>query len=48
MRAVGENYRTFAAAFPNSAFLSDAETYFLKSEKQVEKLSSTSIEQSKK
>jgi outer membrane protein assembly factor BamD len=48
MRAVAENYRTFAAAFPNSAFLSDAETYFLKSEKQVEKLSSTSIEQSKK
>jgi outer membrane protein assembly factor BamD len=48
MRAVAENYRTFAAAFPESKFLSDAESYFRKSEKQVEKLSSTASEQSKK
>jgi outer membrane protein assembly factor BamD len=48
MRAVAENYRTFAAAFPNSKYLSDAESYFRKGEKQVEKLSSTPSEQSKK
>jgi outer membrane protein assembly factor BamD len=48
MRAVAENYRTFAAAFPDSKFLGDAEDYFRKSEKQVEKLSSTASEQSKK
>jgi outer membrane protein assembly factor BamD len=48
MRAVAENYRTFAAAFPESKFLSDAESYFRKSEKQLEKLSSTASEQSKK
>jgi outer membrane protein assembly factor BamD len=48
MRAVAENYRTFATAFPESEFLSDAETYLKKSEKQVEKLSSTASEQSKK
>jgi outer membrane protein assembly factor BamD len=48
MRAVAENYRTFAAAFPNSKYLGDAEGYFKRSEKQVEKLSSTPSEQSKK
>jgi outer membrane protein assembly factor BamD len=48
MRAVAINYRTFAAAFPASKFLSDAESYFRRSEKQVEKLSSTASEQSKK
>jgi outer membrane protein assembly factor BamD len=48
MRAVAENYRTFAAAFPESKYLGDAESYFRKSEKQVEKLSSTASEQSKK
>ena len=48
MRAVAENYRTFAVAFPASKFLRDAEDYFQKSEKQLEKLSSTSSEQSKK
>jgi len=48
MLAVAENYRTFAAAFPTSKFLGDAEDYFQKSEKQLEKLSSTSSEQSKK
>jgi outer membrane protein assembly factor BamD len=48
MRAVAENYRTFAAAFPKSKYLGDAEGYFKRSEKQVEKLSSTPSEQSKK
>jgi len=48
MRAVAENYRTFATAFPESKFLSDAESYYRKSEKQVVKWSSTSSEQSKK
>jgi len=48
MRAVAENYRTFATAFPESKFLSDAESYLLKSQKQLEKLSSTASEQSKK
>jgi outer membrane protein assembly factor BamD len=48
MRAVAENYRTFATAYPDSKFLSDAESYLLKSEKQLEKLSSTASEQSKK
>jgi outer membrane protein assembly factor BamD len=48
MRAVAENYRTFAAAFPESRYLNEAEGYFHKSEKQVEKLSSTSSAQSKK
>ena len=48
MRAVAENYRTFATAFPESKFLSDAESYFRRSEKQVEKWSSTASEQSKK
>jgi outer membrane protein assembly factor BamD len=47
MRAVAENYRTFAVDFPASKFLRDAEDYFQKSEKQLEKLSSTSSEQSK-
>jgi outer membrane protein assembly factor BamD len=48
MRAVAQNYRTFATAFPESKYLGDAENYFRKSEKQVEKLSSTVSEQSKK
>lgn len=48
MRAVGENYRTFATAFPESRFLNEAEDYFRKSEKQVEKLTSTPSAQSKK
>ncbi|MFN5620341.1 MAG: outer membrane protein assembly factor BamD [Flavobacteriales bacterium] len=48
MRAVGENYRTFAAAFPESAYLADAESYFRRSERQVEKLSSISIAQPEK
>ena len=48
MRAVAENYRTFATAFPESKFLADAESYLRKSEKQVEKWSSTASEQSKK
>jgi len=48
MRTVAENYRTFAAAFPDSKFLSDAEDYYKRSEKQIEKLSSTASEQSKK
>jgi hypothetical protein len=48
MRAVAENYRTFATAFPESEFLGDAESYFRRSEKQVEKWSSTASEQSKK
>jgi outer membrane protein assembly factor BamD len=48
MRAVAENYRTFASAFPESEFLGDAESYFRRSEKQVEKWSSTASEQSKK
>jgi outer membrane protein assembly factor BamD len=48
MRAVGENYRTFAAAFPESNYLADAESYFRRSERQVEKLSSISIAQPEK
>jgi outer membrane protein assembly factor BamD len=48
MRTVGENYRTFAAAFPESKYLADAESYFRKSERQVEKLSSNSIAQPEK
>ena len=48
MRTVGENYRTFAAAFPESTYLADAESYFRKSERQVEKLSSISIAQPEK
>jgi outer membrane protein assembly factor BamD len=48
MRAVAENYRTFAAAFPSSKYLGTVETYFRRSEKQVEKLSSTTSEQPKK
>ena len=48
MRAVGENYRTFAAAFPESKYLADAESYFRRSERQVEKLSSISIAQPEK
>jgi len=48
MRAVGENYRTFATAFPESKYLNEAEGYFRKSEKQVEKLTSTPSAQSKK
>lgn len=45
MRAVGENYRTFAAAFPESDYLAEAESYFRKSERQIEKLSSISTSQ---
>jgi outer membrane protein assembly factor BamD len=38
MRATSESYRTFAAAFPQSKFLNEAEAYFKRSEKQIEKL----------
>lgn len=48
MRGVGEFYRTFATAFPESMFLSEANDYFQQSEKQVDKLTSTSPAQSKK
>jgi outer membrane protein assembly factor BamD len=48
MRTVGEFYRTFAAAFPESKSLADAESYFKRSERQVEKLSSTSTAQPQK
>jgi len=48
MRMVAENYRTFATAFPESSYLNEAEGFFRKSEKQVEKLSSTTSAQSKK
>jgi outer membrane protein assembly factor BamD len=48
MRTVGEFYRTFAAAFPESKYLAEAESFCKKSERQVEKLSSTSIAQPQK
>jgi outer membrane protein assembly factor BamD len=40
-RAANETYLTFAAAFPESDKLRDAEDYYRKSNKQIEKLTST-------
>ena len=40
MRLASENYLTFASAFPKSKWLKDAETYYRKSQKQIESLTS--------
>lgn len=36
LRATSESYRTFAAAFPQSKWLNEAEDFYRKSEKQIE------------
>lgn len=40
MRAASESYLTFATAFPQSKWLREAEDYYRKSEKQIERLTS--------
>lgn len=40
MRAARESYLTFATAFPQSKWLKEAEGYYRKSEKQIERLTS--------
>lgn len=43
-RATNESYITFASAFPGSKRLKQAETYYLRSSKQIEKLTSTAYQ----
>ncbi|MFN8865356.1 MAG: outer membrane protein assembly factor BamD [Flavobacteriales bacterium] len=43
-RAAVETYLTFASLFPDSALLKDAEVYYIKSRRQIEKRTSTSEE----
>jgi outer membrane protein assembly factor BamD len=43
-RDVLETYSTFAALFPESSWLKQAESYYLRSRKQVEKLTSGEIQ----
>lgn len=40
-RATNESYITFATAFPESKWLKEAETYYIRSSRQIEKLTST-------
>lgn len=40
-RSTTESYITFASAFPKSKFLADAETYYEKSRKQIERLTAS-------
>lgn len=47
MRVASESYLTFASAFPKSKNLKEAESYYDKSQKQIEKLSSLSMVQTK-